>query len=118
MDIDSLHQLLSGYRFRFVSERDLQDGIERALIAAGISYEREAALSDPDRPDFLVGDGIAVEVKIKGSLSELIRQAARYASHQRIGSILVVGTPRWLPRVPDALSGKPVRSLRLVGSLL
>lgn len=115
--LDGLAALLGGYRYRFHSERDLQDGIERVLQARRITYRREQALSTPDRPDFLVGD-VAVEVKIKGALADLLRQIGRYASHASVGGILVIGTTIWLPRVPPILFDKPVRSTRLVASLL
>lgn len=118
MTLDDLIKKLSGYRFRFTSEKDLQDGIVLALNEARIPYRREFMLNPKARPDFMLADGIAVEVKIKGSLSELLRQASRYAGHAEVKGILVIGTPRWLPRVPDTLCGKPVRSLRLIGSLL
>lgn len=112
-----LAEIICGYRYRFVDERDLQDGIEQALRARSIDYCREKALSAPDRPDFLV-DGIAVEVKVKGSLADLLRQIGRYASHDAVRGILVVGTTVWVPKVPGALFGKPVEARRLVSSLL
>lgn len=118
MTIEKLSNLLTGYRFHFVSEKDLQNGIETILTQAGIPYHRETALSAPDRPDFIIEDGIALEVKIKGSLADLLRQASRYAEHAEVTGILVVGTPHWFSRVPATLSGKPVRALRLLGSLL
>jgi hypothetical protein len=117
-DINALVHFLGGYRFNFVTERELQDGIEEVLKKSGVVYQRENALSAPDRPDFMVDRAIAIEVKIKGSLAALLRQASRYAAHPEVEAILVVGTPHWLSRVPPVLVDKPVRSLRLMGSLL
>ncbi|WP_053764435.1 hypothetical protein [Leptospirillum ferriphilum] len=117
MNLDSLETLLSSHRYRFSSERDLQNGIDEVLQTSGLSYSREFSLGVADRLDFLV-DGIALEVKIKGSLPDLIRQIARYARHKDVREILVVGTPRWIPQVPASIEGKPVYGLRLVGSLL
>lgn len=117
VSIDSLTSLLRNYRFRFVTEKDLQDGIAEALDAAGIAYSREKSLGKPDRPDFIVGN-VAIEVKIKGSLADLLRQVSRYAAHDEISAVLAVGTPHWLTRVPPTLVGKQVQSLRLLGSLL
>jgi len=113
----NLCTILSAYRFRFVTERDLQDGIEQALLENGIEFSREKSISRAERPDFLV-NGVAVEIKIKGTLSSLLRQVSRYASHDDVVAVLVVGTPRWIPTIPRILSGKEVRSLRLIGSLL
>ena len=118
MTIDELSHLLTGYRFRFASEKDLQNGIEAILTQAGIPYHRETSLSAPNRPDFMIENGIALEVKIKGSLANLLRQANRYAQHEEVQSILIVGTPHWFSKIPSSLSGKPIRSLRLLGSLL
>jgi len=112
-----LINILNTYRFRYASEKDLQDGIEEALQTNGIDYLREASISAANRPDFLVG-GIVIEVKIKGSLPALLRQISRYVEHDDVESILVIGTPRWIPSVPKALSGKEIGSLRLIGSLL
>ena len=66
MNIDHLATRLNAYRFRFVTEKDLQDGIEAMLTAEQIPFQRERAISAPDRPDFLVDGNLAVEVKIKG----------------------------------------------------
>lgn len=115
--LDQLSILLEKFRFRFATERDLQDGIEAVLRDAKIQYKREHSLNKSDRPDFMVGT-IAVEVKIKGSISDLLRQASRYAACDEVSAILVVGTPHWLSRIPPGLGGKPLRSIRLISSLL
>lgn len=117
MRLGQLSNLLAGFRYRFTDERDLQDGIERVLRSSGLPYRREPVLSAPDRPDFLVGD-LAIEVKIQGTLPQLLRQVSRYATHDEVRGILVVGTPVWLAQVPDEIVGKPMVSLRLLGSLL
>jgi len=115
---DQLASTLAGFRFRFGDERELQDGIAQALTVRGIPFERERALSRPDRPDFMVSGGTAIEVKVKGSLAELLRQISRYASHAEVTSVLAVGSPSWLTRLPSSICGKPVHALRLIGSLL
>lgn len=118
MTSPDLISALSRLRFRYATEKDLQDGIEKVFREGDISFIREYEISSSDRLDFLVAGGIALEVKIKGSLPELVRQIARYARHEDIQEVLVVGTPRWIPQVPAAIEGKPVYALRLVGSLL
>lgn len=109
---------LSRLRFRHVTERDFQDSIEKVFRKGDIAFIREYEITSSDRLDFLVDGRIALEVKIKGSLSNLIRQLSRYARHEDIREVLVVGTPRWIPQVPALIEGKPVYGLRLVGSLL
>lgn len=114
----ALADLLERHRFRCGSEHELQDGIEHVLTGAGVAFGREMALSLPDRPDFLIAGGIALEVKTKGSLQDLLRQVSRYALHDSVKAVLCVGTPAWLSRVPGSLHGKQLVSVRLLSSLL
>ncbi|CAJ4325798.1 Uncharacterised protein [Burkholderia pseudomallei] len=116
--IAALRDVLRFYRFSFVGERELQDGIEKVLADSVGGYKREASLGPADRPDFLLDDGLAIEVKVDGSLAELLRQVSRYASHDSVRAILVVGTPYWIAKVPSEIAGKPLAGLRLVTSLL
>jgi hypothetical protein len=114
--LENLALLLRGFRFRFCSEDELQTGIANALARRDVLFARERVLSAADRPDFLVpcldGD-IAIEVKTKGSFADLLRQVARYAEHERVKGVLVVGSPRWIARVPDSIAGTPVRTVLL-----
>jgi hypothetical protein len=109
---------LSRYRFRFSSELDLQDGLETALVAAKLQFEREKILGPGERADFLIDGGIAMEVKIKGSLSEAIRQVNRYANHGAVSAIILIGSCAWLTKLPPEIGGKPLYRLRLLSSLL
>lgn len=112
-----LHALLeSAFRAAppmLASERDLQDSVERALVAERVIYDREHRLDAKSRPDFFVegpvlGRGIAVEVKIADSLSSLTRQLFRYADHPAVTGILVVTTLHRLRRLPPTMCGRPV----------
>lgn len=93
------------------TERDLQDRVSAALTKAGIDHQREARLEDCGRPDFMVGR-LAIEVKIKGSRMDLIRQVQRYLSHDDVDGALVV-TTKLAHHLPDSLYDKPVRVLYL-----
>jgi len=90
------------------TEEHLQQDIARALVRLGIPFEREPRLSGKDRPDFMVG-GVAVEVKIKGGVTEVTRQLSRYAQHERVSELLLVTSRMQLVAVPTELNGKPVR---------
>ncbi len=118
---------LSPFRFDCTSELTLQNGIALALdvwsarVAGGVLIEREIALTERDRPDFVVWDatpavavgdaGIAIEVKIGGSTSALLRQVWRYAESPRVREILVVSSIRQHSQLADTARGKPVRVL-------
>ena len=110
-------EALAKYRFRFSCERELQEGIHRALVIANIEVEKEYVLDGQSRPDFLTKSGIAVEIKTKGSLTQLLRQIARYALHPDVKAVLVVGSPYWIASIPVRLEQKPVMGVRLMGSL-
>jgi hypothetical protein len=110
-------EALTGFRFRFGNEAELQDGIAQVLVLKGLDFSREMAITRQDRPDFLLADGVAIEVKVAGSLADLIRQCSRYAVHPDVQAVLAVGTPNWLNRVPQQLSGKPLLGLRITGSM-
>lgn len=114
---ESICRLLACRTFGTATELALQDGIESALAQEGLEYSREHVLGRQDRPDFLVG-AVAVEVKTKGSLALALRQIARYLAHPEVAAVVLVGTPAWLKLVPGELAGKPVYSVRLLGSLL
>lgn len=116
--MDAIIQVLENKRFRFTCETDLQDGIEIALKTAGLPFERESVLSARDRPDFVVAGIYAIEVKIKGTLPEAVRQLQRYTEHPQIHALLLVGSPYWIRQLPNTIGGKPIFSMRLTGSLL
>lgn len=105
-----LYAALEAHRPAAYSERALCDGIERAILGLGLTFEREFALNGRDRPDFMVGRApvIAIEVKIKGSLAELMRQVARYAEAPDVSGILVLTTRSAHGGLPPTLGGKPV----------
>lgn len=116
--VNTVTGLLENKRFRFTSEDDLQQGIEKVLAAGNIPFEREKVLSVRDRPDFLVDGRLAIEVKIKGTLAQALRQVGRYTEHPDIQSILLVGSPHWLRDVPPTINNKPIYAMRLTSSLL
>jgi hypothetical protein len=109
--------MFSSYRYNFQDETSLQEGMAVALTNKGIPFEREVRLDARNRPDFMLGS-VAVEVKIKGTFAEFLRQANRYLALDQISALIVVGTPKWVPAVPATLLGKPIYTVRLMSSLL
>lgn len=107
-------ETLDDYRLAQNNEAELQGAIEKVLREEGFLFEREARLSARDRPDFLVAPGVALEVKVNGSVPEVERQLKRYAESARVAVLLLV-TTRGQHLMPAALEGKPVLTL-FVGS--
>jgi hypothetical protein len=114
LGIEEARAALSGYSFRFGTELELQDGIARALTDRGVSFRREVVLSKRDRIDFMLDDGIGVEVKIDGSVSALTRQVFRYAELPDIRGLLVVVSAIRLANLPSQIGTKPVSCFRVM----
>jgi hypothetical protein len=111
-----LREVLGAYWYAHTSERDLQDGLAQVLALRGIRFDREVRLSPEDRPDFMV-DGIAVEVKVDGSLSDVTRQLHRYTAHKPVRAVLLVTSLQRLANLPGSMNGKPVAVLALLGGI-
>jgi len=117
-DIWLVSERLSSARFNLASEKDLQDGIEAVLKDIGWPFAREAQLGVHDRIDFLLGNGIGIEVKIDKNLAAVTRQLHRYAQHPSILGLLLVTTRMRLRTLPLEFNGKPARVVCLLGSTL
>ncbi len=118
-DHDSLAELsslLNRHIFTSRQETAIQDGIESLLRAGNRSFTRERILARGDRPDFLV-DGVAIEVKVGGSRTEIARQLQRYALHDAVTAILLVTTKTQHVTLTGQMAGKPVQVVVLAGAL-
>lgn len=120
--LDQICERLRCTKFRWNCERDLQDGIDQVLASmTSLTYTREHRLSKTDIVDFLVDDpegtGMGIEVKIKGTVMELLRQLGRYAQFPEVGSLLVVTGRIQLTGIKNNIGGKPVRVVSLIGSI-
>ena len=115
--LEELSRLLGANRYSFQSEAELHECLADVLDAAGVAYQREVRLSEAHRVDFMVGR-LAVEVKLSGPLSALTRQVHGYLQHEEVDGVLVVAAKTRLAGLPGEVSGKPVRTLVLVESML
>lgn len=125
LPIDLLHdpvldlaRLLSGYRYSYSHESDLQRQIEEVLAVAGVPARREVEIGNGNRIDFLVAR-TGIEVKVDGTLPQALRQADRYLLREELDGVIIASTKSWAPPLPGevhVLRGKPVRILRLVRS--
>jgi len=116
--VDGIAFLLRSARFSFQDEIELQDGIAEVLTKAGIPFEREVILSPKDRIDFMVAPaGTGVEIKIKGSVTEITRQIHRYAQLPAITGLVLVTTRMRHINLPMEMAGKPVRVVVIMAGL-
>jgi hypothetical protein len=106
--IDRLRAAIAAHRFNFGNEEEFQRGIAEAFKTMGIEYQREVVLTKKDRIDFMLADGLGVEVKIDGSISALTRQLHRYAQLETIKALVVVTGRVRLTKLPNAMNGKTV----------
>lgn len=118
MSPDEVCQILRATRFRWTTERELQDGIEARLVQAHIAFAREHILSDTDRIDFLLTDGTGIEVKTRGGLNPLLAQLGRYSESPAISSLVVVTARIQLSRLPASIGGKQIRVVSILGGIL
>lgn len=114
--VDEVADVIRAHRYSYTNEDELQEGIAAALARKkGWAPEREVRLDARDRIDIVV-DRIGIEVKVAGRSSGVFEQLLRYAEHEEIAGLILV-TNRWV-RLPDGISGKPLRAVSLaMGSL-
>lgn len=79
-------------------EKELQAEISKLLESRGIPHKREVGLGDGDVIDFMLPDGIGMEIKIKASKRQIYRQCKRYCGHAQLRTlVLVSATAMGLP---------------------
>jgi hypothetical protein len=97
---------LARYRLPVSVEKAMQDGVESALRGERFDFKREVTRG-ADRIDFLVGT-VGVELKVKGSVAEVLRQLERYALWEDVTELLLVTTRGHHLAMPPELNGKPM----------
>lgn len=102
--------MLSGTRFPLNAEKDLQSAIESWFRTNHVDHIREHRLDPKNILDFYI-NGIAIEVKIRGSSMEIYRQCARYCKFDQVKSMILV-TNRSMG-FPKEINGKPCYVLNL-----
>jgi len=107
--VDRILELCGTIHCQTALERELQDAIEHLLRPSFPSLTREAKLGPGDVVDFFLPiDGVAVEIKVKGSPMSVIRQIQRYARHPEVKEVVLVTTRSAHRSLPGELRGKPV----------
>ena len=109
MNAEDLASLLRQYRLRRYCEKALQVSVEMVLRRENVPFAREHCFNPANRVDFWLPDfGIALEIKIKGSLTDVTLQLSRYAEFPEVGEILLLTTLRAHASVPRRINNKPV----------
>lgn len=110
-----LMEAVASRTFTFASESELQAALAEVLSPLGAV--REVDIAGAGRVDFLTACGVAVEVKIDGSISQVSRQVMGYIQSPIVAALLVVSTRRSHAALHGQRLGKPVRVVVLDGGL-
>ena len=105
------------HKFHYRDEKELQKGISILLSQLGLEFYPEVPLSRLDRIDFLVADGIGIEVKINSPLTPVIRQLWRYSECPEIQALILVTTRSKHMNLPVKMNGKPLYYVYLLYSV-
>lgn len=106
--MQAVSETLAAHRYVYGDEKELQRAIESVLNAQRIAHIREKELGSGPIDFLLTEFNIGLEIKVKGSPSEVVRQLIRYAESVEINGILLVTAKCSLARfVPPFLNGKP-----------
>lgn len=117
--LDTLASVLGGYVYRVQNEAQLQNMVAAALASQGVQYEREVRAGRAGRYDLLArfdAACVVLELKVKGSVSAVERQAQRYALRGDTNAVCVVTISNRLIRGLSGtavLGGKPFKVLAL-----
>ncbi len=101
--INRVLKILYSHRFPLVVEKETQAAIEQRFIENEIEYSREHKLDEQNIPDFFI-EGIAIEVKIKGTAKQIYRQCERYCKSDEVRKLILV-TNRSMG-FPKSINGK------------
>lgn len=113
--LQALSVLLSRHAFRYSGESKLHDAIATVLTEAGIGFEREYIFDPQNRADFyLPAEGIVIEVKVDGPLSQALHQACRYCALAPVRGVLLAATNPWALHPLDALPELHGRAFRML----
>lgn len=104
--IDVIVKSLSSARLPMEDEKALQSAIAVRLGSARIVHEREVRVTG-GVIDFLIPSaGIGIEVKIKGTAADVLRQLRGYADDERIRRLVLVTSKPFA--MPDAIGRRQI----------
>lgn len=98
------------YRYSVGSEDSFQRGVEQVLYRHRIPFLREHQLGpEYGRIDFYLPDGkLGIELKVKGSPSQVLRQLHRYAQCPDVAVLILLTARARLAFSPMKINGRAV----------
>jgi hypothetical protein len=123
---DDLVRLLASMPARAWNDEDaLQLHVHEHLTAAGVDCAREYWLSDqksrvdifiptPPLKHHRIPRGIAIEIKVKGGTSEVLRQLTRYADCDEVLDLALITTRAIHANLPRHIDYKPLTVIPLL----
>jgi hypothetical protein len=99
---------VTGHRYRWRHERDLQDGLHLVLTEAGFTVDREVEVASGCRVDLVVDNVVGVEVKVRSSVEDVARQLQRYAHSCGISALVLATTQARHRELPAVIAGMPL----------
>lgn len=97
METSEILRLIGSVRFGYATENELQQQLHELLKTTSAEVIREHRLSSRDRVDFFLKSerrNVALECKIKGSVTAITSQLARYAESEDVSEIVLVTSKR------------------------
>lgn len=90
MSIDNIKKILKDVQFDLAIEKVTQQQIKDRFDKYKIPYTRECFLSEGNVIDFLLTNGLGIEIKIKGDKKKIYDQLYRYSSHKEVTAVLLI----------------------------
>ena len=115
MEFTKTISVLRSLKFPLGSEAECQQAMAKAFLQEGLKYTKEYRFDAQNRIDFF-GEGVGIEVKIKGRAKSILAQCERYCAFEEL-KVLIVATNRALG-LPYFLNDKPVYIINLGRSWL
>jgi hypothetical protein len=108
LSLPDLVKLLKAYRYSVGSEDSFQESLEQVLVRHGITFLREHQLGpEYGRIDFYLPDRkLGIELKVKGSPSQVLRQLHRYAQCPDIAVLILLTARARLAHAPANINGR------------
>jgi hypothetical protein len=118
--LSSFVELLKTYRYSVGSEDSFQRSLEQVLLRHHISFLREHQLGpEYGRIDFYLPDRkFGIELKVKGSPSQALRQLHRYAQCPDIRALILMTARARLALAPATINGRPLVAVAVWEGLL